>query len=128
MPVMRIFRMTMASLYLMASLFVVFVPHAAHAMAAPTVASADNGCHDRASSKTASSDQAAHNPCGKTAPKKHDGACAAGSICSDKQTGTTVFSAPLSVVSSSVDVLPTPSSLRSGLDPSPDLRPPRLSV
>lgn len=125
MPMMRIFRTTLASLYLMASLFVVYAPQAAHAMSAPVMGSMDDGCHDGVASDGFSLD---HDPCGKTMPMKHDGACTTGSLCFDKLPAVMAHATPLPVVTSATRVSPTPSSLRSGLDPSPDLRPPRLSV
>lgn len=125
-------RAMVVGLYMVASLIGAFTP------ATPQVgyrsdaqvavgASHHGGCSDKTGAHSSRVvDDVNSNPCDSGRP--HAAACMLAGVCADLPPSVLTSLAPAPMAMRTAVLSPIASPMRQGLDPSPDLRPPRLSV
>ena len=128
----RMLRMLVVGLYMVASLIVAFTP------ATPQVGPRSNaqmaagvshhgGCPDKTGAHSSRMvDDVNSNPCDSGRP--HAAACMLAGVCADLPPSVLSSLAPAPSATRTAVLSPLASPMRQGLDPSPDRRPPRLSV
>lgn len=126
----RALRMTIAVLWLMATLFVALAPAAAR-VSGPLESAVSAGHGDCSGMAAVPDTEPAKHPagphCGGGLDMLHGAACAVGGVCIGLPTMAVTCEPPL-VVDVSTMPWPVVSRMRSGTDPDPGFRPPRLSA